>query len=119
MEDRIAQSFLPGATRLPALPLRPFVRRYAGFVERAGTGGLARREVPMGDAPMIVNWGDRLRINAGGGESAEYGSFIAGLHDRHTDTYHDGTLIGIHVDFTPLGASMLLGPSAPDLVNTG
>jgi AraC-like DNA-binding protein len=91
----------------PHPSLRGLVRRSAGFAERTG-GPLHRRELPFGGVPIILSFGERVRISSATG-SGDYTSFVAGVHEIPVDTAHDGSLRCIQVDLTPLGAHQLLG----------
>jgi AraC-like DNA-binding protein len=91
------------ASRPPHPVLAPHVRRYWGFAERAATP-MRRREVPGRDIVAILSFGPSLRV-----DDASLGSFVAGLTEASVVTEHDGVSHGIEVNFTPLGARMILG----------
>jgi AraC-like DNA-binding protein len=92
---------------VPHPSLRGQVRRVVGFVECAGRE-VYRRELPFGGVPIILSFGDQVRISSAAG-SGTYTSFVAGLHEIPVDTTHDGKLRCIQVDLDPLGAYRLLG----------
>jgi AraC-like DNA-binding protein len=102
--------------QLGMVPHRPrvgVVHRMAGFVEQAGRP-VQRAELPSGIVPIILTFGDELRITSAAG-SGRYTSFVAGPHQIPVDTTHDGTLRCVQVDLTPLGAYQLLGTSMAEL----
>jgi AraC-like DNA-binding protein len=102
--------------QLGMVPHRPrvgVVHRMAGFVEQAGRP-VQRAELPSGIVPIILTFGDELRITSAAG-SGRYTSFVAGPHQIPVDTTHDGTLRCVQVDLTPLGAYQLLGPRLAEL----
>jgi AraC-like DNA-binding protein len=90
--------------RTPQPCLRPHVRSYCGYVED-GTRPFRRRELPSGEVVVILGLGPHVRV---GGEPRT--SFVAGLHDEHAVTEHDGIQEGVQVNLTPLGAFALFGP---------
>jgi AraC-like DNA-binding protein len=91
------------ASRLPRPELARHVRRYWGILERA-TAPVRRREVPSQDIVTILSFGPSIRVN-----DAPRTSFVAGLADSSVVTEHGGDSHGIEVNFTPLGARMILG----------
>ncbi|HWN35640.1 MAG TPA: helix-turn-helix domain-containing protein, partial [Pseudonocardia sp.] len=103
-------------THRPHPSLRGLVRRTGGFTERQG-GPQHRRELPFGGVPIILSFGDRVRISSATG-SGEYTSFLAGVHEIPVDTSHDGSLRCIQVDLSPLGAYQLLGLPMSELHDT-
>jgi AraC-like DNA-binding protein len=90
--------------REPHLRLRPHVRSYCGYVEDGGRP-FRRKELPSGEVVVIVGLGPPIRVD---GELRT--SFVAGLHDEHAVTEHDGVQEGLQVNLTPLGAFALFGP---------
>ena len=93
--------------------MRGLVRRCAGFAERTA-GPQHRRELPFGGVPIILSFGDRVRISSATGHG-DYTSFVAGVHEIPVDTAHGGTLRCMQVDLSPLGAYQLLGLSMSEL----
>jgi AraC-like DNA-binding protein len=91
----------------PHPSLRGLVRRSAEFAERTA-GPRHRRELPFGGVPIILSFGERVRISSATGHG-EYTSFVAGVHEIPVDTSHAGTLRCIQVDLSPLGAYQLFG----------
>ncbi len=96
--------------RRPAPELRPYVRRYTGWVDRANYPS-RRREVPQDSPVLIVNLFDELRVSQprDPGNLGSYRAFFAGLTDSHVFTETDGSGGGIQVDLTPLGGRLFLG----------
>ena len=90
--------------REPALRLRPHVRTYCGYVE-TGAGPFRRQELPSGDVVLILGLGPPIRV-----DDRPRASFVAGIHDEHAITEHDGVQEGLQVNLTPLGAFALFGP---------
>jgi AraC-like DNA-binding protein len=90
--------------RAPAQRLRRHVRSYCGYIED-GAEPFRRKELPSGDVVVILSFGPRIRV-----DGAPRTSFVAGLHDEHAITEHDGVQHGIQVNLTPLGALALFGP---------
>ena len=88
--------------------LTGLVRGYAGFVEH-GPRRLRRREVAQEQVTLILNFGPPLRVGGPTEPTAERGSFVAAITDTYAITEHDGVSHGLQVDFSPLGAHMLLG----------
>jgi AraC-like DNA-binding protein len=106
------------ATR-PAHPvLRAHLAGYCGYWEETPRP-LRRREVPSGMVPLIISFGDPLRVGApgDGGPGRRLTSFVAGLHDRPVVTEHAGRQHGVEVMLTPLGAYTLLGVPMRELAN--
>jgi AraC-like DNA-binding protein len=107
------------ATR-PAHPaLRRRVAGYCGYREDTPRP-LRRRELPSGLVPLVISFGDPLRVGAPGAPApgATLTSFVAGPHDRPVVTEHGGAQHGIQVMLTPLGAWTLLGVPMRELANT-
>lgn len=102
----------------PAHPrLAPFLGAYTGYRERS-RGRVLRVEVPFGGLPLIVSFGPRLRVSeAGGRNSREFGSFLAGLQESWVSTDFERESAGMQVNLTPLGAFLLLGRPMHELAN--
>lgn len=106
-------------SRAPEPRLRPYVRDYAGYVERL-TGVLRRRELPTGDVILIVNLGAPLRVGHPRDATVSLGSgdgFVAGLHDTYALTEAVGTQRGVEVRLTPIGAHLFFGLPMHQLAN--
>lgn len=108
---RIYDPVVALAERDPALPLRPYVRRYYGFCE-ATTSPVRRCEGPGVDVIVLLSFGFDWRIGAATNPSGpweRHASFVAGLHDASVLTEHDGRSHGMQVSLTPPGAYALFG----------
>jgi AraC-like DNA-binding protein len=101
------------ARATPAMPLQGVVQGYIGYSERSAAP-LRRREVPSDQVPLIISFGPRIEV-AGVKGNGRFGSFVAGLHDRHVITAYEGEQHGMEVNLTPLGAARLLGVSMDEL----
>ncbi len=103
----------------PCPALRPHVRGYCGYFESAA--GLAPRvELPSGSVGLIVGFGPPVGIaypRHRGGSTARITSFVAGLHDSYAVAETTGWQHGVQIDFTPIGAHMLLGVPMDSLTN--
>lgn len=89
--------------------LRPVVRRYADFSQRAD-GPVQTRETPIAGLVVLID------LEAGWSvEGERFDSFAAGLTDGPTTLRHEGAARAVQVDLSPLGARALLGVSAGDL----
>lgn len=101
----------------PHPALRPHLRSYDGYWEDGAAPGRVRT-LPFGAAVVIINFGPRMLLEVPGGAAGTgYGSFVAGLDDRHGWYSHPGGLSGIQLDLTPLGAYRLLGTPMGRLAN--
>jgi AraC-like DNA-binding protein len=106
-------------TTVPGARLRGLVRSICGFRERAAAPVL-RRELPSGDAVLILDLGEGWEIappGAAAGAAIRRGSFASGLSDRAAFSRHRGRATSIQVDLTPLGVRALLGVPAGALAN--
>ena len=104
--------------RPPHAGLEPYVRRLTGWWER--TAFTRRREVPHAGTVLILNIGNRLRVNENGAGSqfGTFHAFFAGLHSTHVVTEsQDGIGGGIQVDLTPLGGYLFTGVPAYELAD--
>ena len=99
---------LERAERGPHPALRGIVHRYCGF-EHRGTGVARRREVAQDQVTIILGFGPPLSVSGPGFGTSKLASFLAPLCDSYAITEEQGELHGIQVDFSPLGAFMLLG----------
>ena len=91
--------------------LAPYVREYCGYHERT-PGPMRRREMPAAQAVLIIDFGPTLRLLTpdGGAVAAKHaGGFLAGIDDGFTLTESTGSMSGIQVNFTPIGARLLVG----------
>jgi AraC-like DNA-binding protein len=97
----------------PQAHLLEHVRRYCGYWERTPTP-LRRREVPSGEATLIISFGPDIALLSPvdpDGPAERRTSFVAGIDDAYAITEHAGEQHGIEVNLSPLGAGMLLGVS--------
>jgi AraC-like DNA-binding protein len=89
--------------------LIPYVREYCGYREQTA-GPVRRREMPAAQVVMILDFGPTLRlVDAAEKLVAHAGGFVAGIDDGFTVTETPGAMSGIQVNFTPIGARLLLG----------
>jgi AraC-like DNA-binding protein len=105
-------------SREPHPLLRSYVRSYEAYSER-GLSFRARLEVPHPGVVVILTFGPRLRSLFKGepSQSAEHGSFVAGMHDAHVLVEQVGPSDGVQVNLTPLGAYAVLGVPMAELTN--
>ena len=106
------------ASRDPDPRLAAFMSGYQGYAELAATP-MRRMELPFAGLPMIVSLGPRIGVKlldeAAGW--TQHRSFIAGLHDRPALTEYTGAQEGVQVNFTPIGACLILGRPLAELFN--
>jgi AraC-like DNA-binding protein len=103
-------SFWELASREPCAPLRPYVRRLAGYDERSPQPQ-SQRQLPEPFVVLIFEFGAPLRVTLGSGarEATRHpGGFVAGLGDAFAITEHEGSQRGVQVDLTPTGARRFL-----------
>jgi AraC-like DNA-binding protein len=98
------------ALRPPAPALRPYIRDFYGYTERA-EAVLRRREFPGPQVVVIFDLGPPIRIldDLGRAASRFPGGFVAGLGDRFALSEHDGLQRGIQLNLTPVGARLFFG----------
>ncbi|WP_433932328.1 helix-turn-helix domain-containing protein [Sorangium cellulosum] len=105
------------ATRPPAPRLRPYLRDFSGYTEET-PGPLRRREFPMPQVVVIIEFGPPVRVFDAGSErlpSRYPGGFVAGIDDTFTITEHDGLQRGLQVNLTPIGARLFFGVPMAEL----
>ncbi|XXY44467.1 helix-turn-helix domain-containing protein [Sorangium sp. So ce269] len=105
------------ATRPPSPRLRPYIRDYSGYTEEA-PGPLRRRELPVPQVVVIIEFGPPIRVFGAGGDrghSLYPGGFVAGLDDTFTLTEHDGFQRGLQLNLTPIGARLFFGVPMAEL----
>jgi len=102
------------AERAPPAAMRGILHRYCGY-RRDGTGRARRLEVAQDKVTLILGFGPPLRVGGPTCPAADEHSFVAALHDSYAVTEDYGTLHGIQVDVSPLGAHMLLGVAMHEL----
>lgn len=100
--------------RDPAPAARGVVHRYCGYLHE-GTGPARRLEVAQDQVTVILGFGPPLRVGGPTRAAADESSFIAALHDSYAVTEECGSLHGIQVDLSPLGAHMLFGVAMHEL----
>jgi AraC-like DNA-binding protein len=107
-------------TASPHSALRKHVRRYVGWWEHRTTP-LYRRELPTEEVPLIINFGDPIRLFevTDRSRSTELGTFAVGACDSHVVVEANGSQGGIQVDFTILGMRLFLNRPLADLTNRG
>jgi len=105
---------LEQAERPPHPLLAGIVRRYCGY-DHDCAGTTRRREVAQDEVTVILSLGPLLRVGGPGHPSERYASFVAALTDTFAITEHEGTLRGIEVNLSPLGAHMLFGVAMHEL----
>ncbi len=91
--------------------LAPYVRQYCGYRERT-PAPVRRLEMPAAQVVMILDFGPTLRMldPVDGRLIVQHpGGFLAGLDDGFTLTESTGEMDGIQVNFTPIGARLLVG----------
>lgn len=76
---------------------------------------MRRREVAQDQVTIILGWGPSLRVGGPTQPEADYDCFVAALKDTYAITEECGSLRGIQVDLSPLGAHMLLGVAMHEL----
>jgi AraC-like DNA-binding protein len=92
---------------------------YVGWTE-CTSRAIRRREVASAAVPLIFNLGPPYRLIAGGdptGVGEARGSFVAGLYDSYVIVESARLSCGLQVNFTPLGAHLLLGLPMDALAN--
>ena len=105
--------------RAPALPLRPYIRGYKGYV-CVGARPNRRRAVATTDVALIVNFGSPLGLTdpVDPGAGVDYRSaFVAGPCDRYSLYEWTGETDGVQVDLTAIGARLILGLPMDELTN--
>jgi AraC-like DNA-binding protein len=105
---------------VPHASIRPHVRRYIGWWERRTTP-LYRRELPTSEVPLIISFGEPIRLFDVGDRtrSSVLGSFATGAYDSHVIVEASGAQGGMQIDFTILGMRLFLGRPLADLANRG
>ncbi|AYY12773.1 AraC family transcriptional regulator [Actinobacteria bacterium YIM 96077] len=90
---------------------------YVGYREHA-LRPVRRREVPSARVPVIISFGDTLRVSGlvdGAGAPIRLTSFVAGFSDTYAVTEYAGGQRGLQIDLTPLGAFRMLGLAGDEL----
>ncbi len=114
------------AVALPAPALRPYVVQYAGFYATGLEPGV-HSGLPSRHMHLIIGLGggslgegreemiDVVRMPNARQRPARFHALVSGLQDAPAMVRHNGTLSGLHVFFTPLGARAIFRASGPDL----
>ena len=83
--------------------LRGYVHDYCAYDERTESF-TRRRELPGDNVVAIINFGPPIKID---GEPVREG-FFSGLHDTYVLSETEGAQQGVQINFSPLGAHLLL-----------
>jgi len=89
--------------RPPDPRLRGYVHDYCAYDERTESF-TRRRELPGDNVVAIINFGPPIKID---GESVREG-FFSGLHDTYVLSESGGEQSGVQINFSPLGAHLLV-----------
>ena len=98
--------------------LRPYVTKYEGYIEHNGASP-ARREVPFPGVVLIISFSSPWRITTPRIRTHEQvlSSFLAGMHDTYVIVESIGASHGMQVNFTPIGAHLVLGRPMDEFTN--
>ena len=99
------------AYAMPSPRVAPYVRELCGFWEMTSVPML-RREFPESQFVMVIEFGPPLAVYGpyNNMEPARHSTgFIAGMHYCFAVTESVGSMRGLQVNFTPLGARLFLG----------
>lgn len=113
------------AVALPAPALRPYIGHYAGFFATGLQPGV-HSGLPSRHMHLIIGLGgglgegrdgmiDVVRMPNAGQRPGRFQALVSGLQDAPAMVRHNGTLHGLHVFLTPLGARAIFGASGPEL----
>ena len=95
----------------PRPQVAPYIRELCGFWEITSVPML-RREFPESQFVMVIEFGPPLTVYGpyNNMERARHSTgFIAGMHDCFAVTESVGSMRGLQVNFTPLGARLFFG----------
>ncbi len=112
------QGFVERASGEPGSIVRGRVCSYTGYRESM-PNPVHRVETPAGNLNLIVSFGDEFFAPATAGveELSAYTSFAVGMHDRPSQTAHNGRQLGMQIGLDPCAAFSLLGVPLHELGN--
>jgi AraC-like DNA-binding protein len=112
------------AVALPAPVLRPFIAHYAGF-HATGLAPGTHAGLPSRHLHLIIALGhgadariDVIQMPNAKQRAAAFPALVSGLQDAPSIVRHNGTLHGLHVFLTPLGARAILRASGAELASS-
>jgi AraC-like DNA-binding protein len=93
----------------PHPSLSSYVRSYCGWAEEPSTV-IWRVEPPGADIPVIILFASPVLAQERSDIEVvrPFGSFVAGLYDRYALVGSRGRMAGVQVNFSPIGARLLL-----------
>lgn len=103
----------------PSPAVAPYLRELCGFWEVTATP-MIRREFPESVYVMVIEFGPPLAVYGpyNGMERARHKTgFVAGMHDGFAVTESAGSMRGMQINFTPLGARLFFGLPLSALFN--
>ncbi|MDX1999408.1 MAG: helix-turn-helix domain-containing protein [Thermoanaerobaculia bacterium] len=106
------------AVALPGPALRPYVREYVGWWEHM-TAPLVRRELPSGEAPLILGFGTPIRLFDPHDDTRhdDLSGFVTGAYDVTQRVGSSGPTGGVELKLTLLGMRRLLARPLAELRN--
>jgi AraC-like DNA-binding protein len=115
----MSRPYSENAVSAAALPLRPFITKYAGFYAQGIPPG-THQGLPSRHVDLIISLGrpiDIIRMPSAAQPAARLTAFVSGLQDAPATMQHDGNLHGLHIFLTPLGVRAILGVSSSELAS--
>jgi AraC-like DNA-binding protein len=102
----------------PSPALRPYVNALVGYRLQGFAAGV-HRGLPGRFLTLVITLDEPLDLTLPGGRvRSRYDALVGGLHDGPVHIHHDGNQFGLQIALEPLGARLLLGRPAADLVGT-